>query len=191
MSNSKTKIMVEGAIMLALSIVLSFIKFKFLPFGGSITVVSMLPIMLFSIRHGLGWGMFVSVIYSLFQMFIDLGEVMSWGLSVPMLIGCLAFDYIIAFSVLGLAGMFKNKSLGGNIAGMVIAMLLRYISHILSGVVVFKSAGLIWDIDIENSFLYSSVYNAAYMLPEIVFTIIVTVILFTVPQTKKLLLTTE
>ena len=78
MSNSKTKIMVEGAIMLALSIVLSFIKFKFLPFGGSITVVSMLPIMLFSIRHGLGWGMFASVIYALFQMFMDLGEVMSW-----------------------------------------------------------------------------------------------------------------
>ena len=77
MSNSKTKIMVEGAIMLALSIVLSFIKFKFLPFGGSITAVSMLPIMLFSIRHGLGWGMSLSVIYALFQMFMDLGEVLS------------------------------------------------------------------------------------------------------------------
>ena len=87
--------------------------------------------------------------------------------------------------------MFKNKSLGGNIAGMVIAMLLRYISHILSGVVIFKSAGLIWDIDIENSFLYSSIYNGAYMLPEIAFTIIVTVILFSVPQSKKLLLSKD
>ena len=188
MRNSKTKVLVEGAIMLALSIILSFIKFKFLPFGGSITAVSMLPIMIFSIRHGLGWGMGVSFLYALYQMFMDLGEVLSWGLSPAMLVGCIAFDYIIAFSILGLAGMFRKKGGYLNIAGIVIAMLLRYISHILSGVVVFKSAGLIWDIDITNSWLYSAVYNGAFMIPEIVFTVIVVVILLTVPQSKKLLI---
>lgn len=189
MQNTKTLKLVEGAIMVALAVVLSYIKFKFLPYGGSITLVSMLPIMVYSIRHGLSWGMLVSVVYALVQMFIDLGEVSSWGLSAAMFAGCLAFDYIIAFSVLGLAGMFRNKGAGGAVCGMIIAMLLRYISHIVSGVVIFKSAGAIWEgLNIENSLLYSMAYNATYMLPEIVFSIIVVVILFSVPQTKKLLL---
>ncbi len=189
MQNTKTLKLVEGAIMVALAVVLSFIKFKFLPYGGSITLVSMLPIMVYSIRHGLSWGMLVSVVYALVQMFIDLGEVSSWGLSAAMFVGCLAFDYIIAFSVLGLAGMFRNKGAGGAISGMIIAMILRYISHIVSGVVIFKSAGAIWEgLNIENSLLYSMAYNATYMLPEIVFSIIVVIVLFSVPQTKKLLI---
>lgn len=187
MKDSKIKILVEGALMLALSIVLSFIKFKFLPFGGSITAVSMLPIMLFSIRHKIAWGMGISFLYALYQMFMDLSEVLSWGLSPFMLIGCIAFDYIIAFSVLGLAGIFKKNSGYLNIAGILIVMLLRYISHILSGVIVFKSAGLIWNINITNSWAYSAVYNGAFMIPEIVFTLIVAVILFSVPQSKKIL----
>lgn len=189
MKNTKTLNLVEGAIMVALAVVLSFVKFKFLPYGGSITLVSMLPIMVYSIRHGIAWGMLTSVVYAMIQMFLDIGEVSSWGLSVTMFIGCLAFDYIIAFSVLGLAGMFKNKGVGGAISGMIIVMLLRYISHIISGVVIFKSAGAIWDgLDIQNSLLYSMAYNATYMLPEIVFSIIVVVVLFSVPQTKKLFL---
>ena len=189
MQNTKTLKLVEGAIMVALAVVLSLIKFKFLPYGGSITLVSMLPIMIYSIRHGIGWGMLVSVVYALLQMFMDIGEVSSWGLSAAMFVGCLLFDYIIAFSVLGLAGMFRNKGIGGAISGMVIVMALRYISHIVSGVVIFKSAGTIWDgLNIENSLLYSMAYNATYMLPEIVFSIIVVVVLFSVPQTKKLLL---
>lgn len=189
MKNTKTLNLVEGAIMVALAVVLSFVKFKFLPYGGSITLVSMLPIMVYSIRHGIAWGMLTSVVYAMIQMFLDIGEVSSWGLSVTMFIGCLAFDYIIAFSVLGLAGMFRNKGVGGAISGMIIVMLLRYISHIISGVVIFKSAGAIWDgLDIQNSLLYSMAYNATYMLPEIVFSIIVVVVLFSVPQTKKLFL---
>lgn len=189
MQNTKTLKLVEGAIMIALAVVLSFIKFKFLPFGGSITLVSMMPIMIYSIRHGIAWGMLVSVVYAYIQMFIDLGEVIGWGLNVIMLIGCLLFDYIIAFSVLGLAGMFRSKNVAGGLAGIIVAIVLRYISHVISGFVIFKSAGLIWEgLEINNSLLYSLAYNATYLLPEMVFSIIVAVILFSIPQTKKLLL---
>lgn len=189
MQNTKTLKLVEGAIMIALAVVLSFIKFKFLPFGGSITLVSMMPIMIYSIRHGIAWGMLVSVVYAFIQMFIDLGEVIGWGLNVTMLIGCLLFDYIIAFSVLGLAGMFRSKNVAGGLAGIIVAIVLRYISHVISGFVIFKSAGLIWEgLEINNSLLYSLAYNATYLLPEMVFSIIVAVILFSIPQTKKLLL---
>lgn len=189
MQNTKTLKLVEGAIMVALAVVLSFIKFKFLPFGGSITLVSMMPIMIYSIRHGVAWGMLASLIYALIQMFLDLGEVIGWGLNVTMLIGCLLFDYIIAFSVLGLAGMFRNKNVAGGLAGIIVAIILRYISHVISGFVIFKSAGLIWEgLEINNSLLYSLAYNATYLLPEMVFSVIVAVILFSIPQTKKIIL---
>lgn len=106
-----------------------------------------------------------------------------------MLIGCLLFDYIIAFSVLGLAGMFRNKNVAGGLAGIIVAIILRYISHVISGFVIFKSAGLIWEgLEINNSLLYSLAYNATYLLPEMVFSVIVAVILFSIPQTKKIIL---
>ena len=59
MQNTKTKILVEGAVMVALATVLSFIRVFKLPWGGSITLLSMLPIVLFSIRRGVSWGLIV------------------------------------------------------------------------------------------------------------------------------------
>ncbi len=188
MSNTKTIKLVEGAVMVALALVLSFIKVFHLPWGGSITLLSMLPIVIYSIRNGVKWGMLVSVVYALLQMFIDLGEVVSWGLTASALIGTLILDYILAFSVLGLAGMLRKKGIAGAIAGIVITIALRYAFHVISGSVIFHSVGAIWDtFSTDNSWIYSSLYNGAYMLPEMVFTVIGAVILLCVPQTKKLI----
>ena len=76
------------------------------------------------------------------------------------------------------------------IAGIVIALLLRFASHFISGVYVFASTGKIWDdLDFiaENKYIYSLVYNGAYMVPEIILTVLVTVILFKIPQIRKIL----
>ena len=64
MSKNKTKILVEGAVMVALATVLSYVRVYRLPWGGSITLLSMLPIVLFSIRRGLGAGLTVSFVFS-------------------------------------------------------------------------------------------------------------------------------
>ena len=188
MTNTKTIKLVEGAVMVALAVVLSFVKIIKFPWGGSVTLLSMLPIVIYSIRNGVKWGMLVSVVYALLQMFIDLGELVSWGLTALALIGTLLFDYIIAFSALGLAGIFRSKRIAGGLAGIVLAVFLRYASHVVSGAVIFHSAGKIWEsFSTENSWVYSLLYNGAYMLPEMIFTIIGAVILFAVPQTKKLI----
>lgn len=188
MSNTKTIKLVEGAVMVALAVVLSFVKIIEFPWGGSVTLLSMLPIVIYSIRNGVKWGMLVSVVYALLQMFIDLGKVVSWGLTASALIGTLVFDYIIAFSVLGLAGIFRRRRILGDIAGIVLAVFLRYASHVVSGAVIFHSAGKIWEsFATDNSWIYSLLYNGAYMLPEMIFTIIGAVILLAVPQTKKLI----
>ena len=53
--NKKTRIMVESAVLIAASVILSFIKIYEAPLGGSVTLFSMVPLMIISIRHGLGW----------------------------------------------------------------------------------------------------------------------------------------
>ncbi len=193
MSKNKTKILVEGAVMVALATVLSYIRIFRLPWGGSITLLSMLPIVLFSIRRGLGAGLTVSFVFSLVQFTQGVVDgIFGWGLTPGMLIACILLDYIVAFTVLGLAGIFRKKGFAGWIGGIALAVVLRFICHFLSGVVVWKSFGELWNgFSTDNTFLYSFLYNGSYMLPELIFTLIGAIALLKVPQTKRYLITTE
>ena len=169
MKATKTKIMVECAILIALSTVLSLVKVWTMPLGGSITLLSMLPVCYVSIRHGLKWGLSASFIYSCIQFLLDLAAAMSWGLTPARWAGMIAFDYIIAFTVLGLAGLFAKKGIAGIMAGTTLAVVLRFFSHIISGTFVFD----IWMPDNwGNPFIYSIAYNGAFMLPELIITLI-------------------
>lgn len=193
MSNSKTKMLVEGAVMIALATVLSFVKVYQLPWGGSITLLSMLPIVVYSIKYGVSKGLMVSFLYALIQFGQGIADgLFGWGLTPVMLVTCIFLDYIIAFTVLGLAGIFRKKGLVGNIIGIIISLILRFSCHFLSGVVVFASAGKLWEgFSTDNTYLYSFLYNGSFMLPEIIFTVIGAVVLLTVPQSKKLLLSKD
>lgn len=73
--------LVECAILLAAAAVLSFIKVVEMPLGGSVTAVSMLPIVLAGYRNGWKWGLLTGVTYSVFQIIMDIGKLMSWGLT--------------------------------------------------------------------------------------------------------------
>lgn len=193
MSNSKTKMLVEGAVMIALATVLSFVKVYQLPWGGSITLLSMLPIVVYSIKYGVSKGLMVSFLYALIQFGQGIADgLFGWGLTPVMLVTCILLDYIIAFTVLGLAGIFRKKGLVGNIIGIIISLILRFSCHFLSGVVVFASAGKLWEgFSTDNTYLYSFLYNGSFMLPEIIFTVIGAVVLLTVPQSKKLLISKD
>lgn len=179
--------------MLALAVVLSLITpfRKLLPFGGSITLVSMLPICLYSIKHGVLRGLCVSFLFALFQFFQGVQEgLFGWGLTAGMLTACILLDYLLAYTVIGFAGIFRKKGMGGWIAGTVFALVLRFVCHFFSGVYVFASTGKIWeelDFVAENKYIYSAVYNGAYMLPEIVLTVIAAVILYSVKPIRSLL----
>lgn len=180
--------LVEGAVMIALAVVLSFVRPVKLQWGGSITLLSMLPICIFSIRHGIKAGLCVSFLYSLFQFGQGITDgLFGWGLTVPMLIACILLDYILAYTSVGMAGVFRKFGNGGKTAGVVLALVLRFFFHFLSGVVVWKSMGQLWDSDlfINNSVLYSIVYNGAYMLPELILTTVFAVILMNNGVTKK------
>ncbi len=186
---SKTKILVEAAIMIAVATVLCYIRIIKLPWGGSVTLLSMLPIIIFSIKYGVRQGMFASFVFSLIQLGQGIMDgLFAWGLTPAMLAACILLDYIGAYSVIGIAGVFRNKGFSGWIGGTVLAVLLRYAVHFLSGIVIWHSVGSIWEgFSTENEVLYSLVYNGAYMLPEMIFTVIGAAALLKIPQTKKLI----
>ncbi len=132
-----------AAMCLALAFLLSFIKMFELPQGGSVTPASMLPIMLFAYIYGTPKGLLVGLAYSLLQCLQDF-YVVHWAQFL--------LDYTVAFTVLGLAGLFK-KSI---VPGMVIAGVLRFIVHTISGMVFFgeyAAAG-------QTALAYSAGYNS-------------------------------
>ena len=190
---NKTKILVEGAVMVALATVLSFIRVFKLPWGGSVTLLSMLPIVLFSIRRGIGPGLTVSFVYSLIQFAQSVIDgLFGWGLTPGMLLACIFLDYIGAFFVLGFAGIFRKKGLPGWICGISLVVVMRFVFHFLSGVIIWHSYGELWQgFSTENTWLYSFLYNGCYMLPELIFTLAGAVALLSAPQTKRLLLPEE
>jgi thiamine transporter len=169
-TNTKTQIrtLVECAILVALSFVLSFVKFWEMPFGGSVTLLSMLPICVAALRHGPKWGFGTAFVYSITQALVS--GAAAWGLTPTVLIVCYLLDYILAFTVLGFCGFFKNKSPLVQSLAVAGVCVLRFICHYLSGVTIWSGSGL--EYNIANPYLYSLLYNGGYMLPETIFTAI-------------------
>ena len=176
------KRIVVTAMLIGLGTALSLIRWQ-MPLGGEITLLSMLPIALISIEYGIGWGLVGSFVFSLIQLGLQFGMLASWGLSAAMFVGSIVFDYIIAYTAIGLSGIFRKKGVVGICLGIFIALLVRFCSHIVSGTIFFASfmpEG--WN----NPLLYSICYNGIYMLPEFALTTIGAVVLFKTPSFNKL-----
>lgn len=181
-----------SAIFVALATVLSNIKVVKMPLGGSVTVLSMLPIVMISIMLGLKWGFGSAFVYSLIQLILGIAVdgLLGWGLTPVMLVGTILLDYIVAFTVLGIAGIFAKKGYAGICGGVVLAIALRFLSHFLSGVVIFKNLEqfeIFGSVFTNRPVLYSLAYNGFYMLPELIITTVAAVILFRLPQVKKIM----
>ena len=179
----------ECAVMLALAVVLSFIKVWEMPMGGSLTLVSMLPIVMVSIKHGNKAGLAVGFLFSLIQLVqgIASGNVFPYCETAGIVALVVAFDYIVPFTVLGFAGAFRKIKIGkfdtfGIYLGIVIVMAARFACHFITGFSVWGQ----WA-DGMSPYMYSLLYNGTYMLPELIFTLIASVILIQVPQIRKLL----
>ncbi len=187
MENNKTKQNIKNialcGVMIALGTVLSMIKVYEPPLGGGVTVLSMVPLAFISCMLGLKWGFGAAFVYSLIQMFLSFGEVMSWGLTPVAVVATLVLDYILAYFVLGVCGVFRKKGVWGVVAGVALGTVLRFICHFTTGVFVFD----IW-CDWDSVWLYSLLYNGGYMLPEIVLTTVGTALLCKSKAIKRLIL---
>ena len=197
---SKTKRMTESAMLLAIAVVLELAGKAIIPpmpFGGQLTIVAMLPVVLISYRHGVKWGLLSGFAYALLQMAMGadtvtaafqpgyFGDGRMIGNAVIM---CL-MDYVAAYTCLGLGGAFRNR-LAPRTAlccGAVLALSARYLCHVVSGYVLFSGwaewfftqegfpawgAALVTSLSPELlGLVYSVVYNGMYMLPELILTV--------------------
>ena len=192
MKNNNTKKLAACAVMVALGAVLSMIKVLQMPFGGSITLLSMLPCAMISIMYGLKWGFAASFVESVVQLAfgITMDGILGWGMTPSALIGTILLDHIVAYTVIGIAGIFRKKGYVGICCGTALAVALRFVCHFISGAIIFANFdefvafGASW---VGHPWLYSFCYNGTYMLPELIFTVIAAVILFRLPQMKKLI----
>ena len=193
MTNDSTRNLVEAAVMVAMSTVLCFIRLYKLPWGGSVTLLSMLPICVYSIRRGIKCGLAAAFVFSIIQLLQGIIDgLFGWGLTPGALIACIFLDYVLAYSAIGIAGVFRKKGTSGQIAGIIIAVVARFFIHFLSGCLLWKSYGALWEgFETNNTYLYSLLYNGAYMLPELIITVIGAVILLSIPATKKAILSVE
>ncbi|MBR5528420.1 MAG: energy-coupled thiamine transporter ThiT [Clostridia bacterium] len=184
-TNTKTNLLtlIECAMMVALSFVLSLIKLWEMPFGGSITFLSMLPVCVASLRHGAKWGLGTAFVYSITQAAVS--GAAGWGLSPTVLIVCYLLDYILAFTVLGLCGTARGKGLKSKTFSVATVCVMRFICHYLSGVTIWKGSGL--EHGIANSYIFSLLYNGGYMLPETVFTVAGAYFIIKALESRKLL----
>lgn len=163
-TTTNTKKLIESALFIAMATVLSVIKILELPYGGSVTLASMLPIVLISYRNGVLWGLSSGLVYGVVQQLLGLKNltyVSTW----QSVLAVILLDYLFAFAVIGLAGAFRKviKSQNASLAvGAACASVIRYLFHVVSGATVW--AGL--SIPDKAALIYSLGYNATYMIPE-------------------------
>lgn len=204
---TKTKRLTESAMLIAIAIVLELVSKMFIPempFGGQVTLVSMLPVVLISYRHGVRWGLVAGLGYAMIEMLLGARTVAAafqpgyFGdgtMILNALIMCV-LDYLAAFTVLGLGGMFRSRIQNPGAAlccGSVVALTARYACHVLSGYILFsgwaewfftQDGFPAWGASLVEAlspnmlgFVYSLVYNGMYMLPELILTAVVALFL--------------
>lgn len=215
-SQQTTRRLVTSAMLIAVASVLAlvseFIPFLQLRFGGTLTLASMLPIILISYMYGLKWGLGSAAVYAVIQIFMGFKTVAALFtpdsdsyMALWMAICVVLLDYFLAYTSLGLGGIFACKK-GGClrlVLGGVVAQVICYAFHVLSGFL-FYGAWADWfftesaakDLAISGwimehlsgrglALLYSLIYNALYMLPEIVLTAAVAALIYRIPAVSK------
>ena len=168
----------EGAIMVAIAQILSYIKLWEMPWGGSI-VLAMVPIILFSVRWGLGSGLLAGFVFGVLQFMFDGGFAIGW----QSIIG----DYLLAFTVLGLAGLMKGKKLGV-FWGTLIGGVARFLVHYVVGATIWAAymPDTFFGMTMTSPWIYSLLYNIAYMGPNIIITLVIFGLLY-VPMKQYML----
>lgn len=140
--------------MVAVAFALSFVKVYHLPQGGSVTLGSMVPVLLFAARRGSGAGIMAGAVYGILQAIIE-----------PVFVhpAQAILDYPLAFGLLGLAGVFGADILKGALLGV----FGRFLSHFISGVIFFAQYAK------GNVYAYSAIYQASYLVPELIISVLV------------------
>ena len=154
-THRSVRMLAEGAILIAVAEILGFLPLYKLPWGGSIDF-AMLPIIIFCVRWGFAPGMLVSFTHGCFQMLFEGGIAIGW----QSILG----DFLIAYGVLGVAGLFKGRFC----VAAVVACVARFLVHYVVGATVWAEymPESFFGMTMTTPWLYSALYNGAYMVPD-------------------------
>ena len=166
--------MVEGALMVALTVVLDLLPLPSWPQGGSITV-AMIPVIYYSYRRGAKWGLMAGMVHAAVQMLLGWYAPPAGTIGATVL--CVLLDYVLAFALLGgadvIARLFGGRRLVGYGIGALCVTLIRFVCSFLSGVLLWGS----YAPEGVNVWIYSLTYNGSYMIPNAILTTVLTVAL--------------
>ena len=165
-----TRLLANAAMCIALAFLLSCIRLYRMPQGGSITPASMLPLMLFAYSYGTAPGLLAGFTYGMLHFF-------QGGYFVHPVE--LLLDYPLAYAMLGLAGLARDrKGTAPLVLSMIAAAAARFFCAFLAGVIFFGE----YAPEGQNVFVYSAVYNGFYLIPETLICIVIAMI----PATRGL-----
>ena len=170
-SASPTRMLAEGALMVAMATVLSVFAVLKAPNGGSFAIGSMIPVMLFSLKYSFAWSATAAFAYALIQILTGF-----YAPPVDTLFNyfiLILLDYLIAFGSLCLAGpayRILPRDWRGRtrlIASASLCLLIRFLCHFISGIIIWA----VYAPEGQPVWLYSLVYNGSYMLFEAIATV--------------------
>ena len=172
-SRFRTRALTEGAILIALAEILSFLPLYKFPDGGAVDL-AMLPVILYCVRWGFGPGMIVSCSHALLQTLFEGGIAIGW----QSIIG----DFLLAYAVLGVAGLFRGKF----IPATIVACTLRFLVHYVVGATIWAEymPPEFFKMTMTTPWIYSALYNGAYMLPDMALILLAGGILLKTPLGK-------
>ncbi len=166
-----TKRLVISAMFIAISIVLNEITPIKLPVGGSVTPFSMVPLALLGWHYGLSWGLTCGATMGVLDMIVGGLENFSYVAGIPAYLTLFFLDYFVAYGIMGISGIFKGKIKNDGVAlslGAGLACTLRLLCHFITGVTIWAD----YTDGFASVWAYSLSYNASYMVPEIIITVI-------------------
>ena len=172
MRNKKLLALVEGAIIVAVAIGLSYWKIpiglEFGGFGGSVDLV-MIPLIIYAIRRGLGWGLGAGLVFGTLKFFLAGGVAVNWQ--------SMLLDYSLAYMMVGLAGILPDakKSIPRAGVAALIGCLGRFLIHFISGITIYAEymPEEFFNMTMTNTWFYSLLYNGSYMLPNTILAVVI------------------
>ena len=175
----RMRALTEGAILIALAEILSFLPFYKFPWGGSVDL-AMAPILLFAVRWGVKWGLVEGLAFGTLQMIFEGGVAIGW----QSILG----DFLVAFTALGLAGICRGME-KGIFAGTLVGGLARFLVHYVVGATIWAEymPEEFFGMTMTTPWVYSALYNGAYMVPDAIMVLIAGILLMKTPAKRYVL----